>query len=92
MPLIQIEQDSPEVIDAARALITAMADEVRKIIARGNETAQLDKARETAAASGYLNALQLHGLLSMGKYSELIAEKVAVIRAVEAGASRHEPT
>lgn len=80
MPLIQIEQDSPEVIDSARALITAMASEVRKITARGNETAQLDKARETAAVSGYLNALQFHGLRSLDKYSDLLAEKVAATK------------
>jgi hypothetical protein len=80
MPLIQIEQDSPEVIDSARVLIAAMAGELRKIIARGHETAQLDKARETAGVSGHLNALQLHGLLSLDKYNELLAEKVAAAR------------
>jgi len=73
-------QDSPEVIDSARALIAAMAGELRKIIARRSDTAQLDLARETAGVSGHLNALQLHGLLSIEKYNELVAEKVAAAR------------
>ncbi|WP_339436821.1 hypothetical protein [Pseudomonas sp. EL_65y_Pfl1_R32] len=84
MPLIQIEQDSPEVIDSARILIAAMAEEVCKILTRGNEAAQIDKTRETAAVSGHLNAMQLHGLLSMDTYGDLIAEKVAAVRAAEA--------
>ena len=81
---LHIVQDSPEVIDAARALISAMASQLRKIVARGSDTAQLDLARETAGVSGHLNALQLHGLLSIEKYGELMAEKVAAARNTDA--------
>jgi hypothetical protein len=81
---LHIVQDSPEVIESARILIGAMAGELRKIIARGSDTARLDLVRETAGVSGHLNAMQLHGLLSMEKYGELMAEKVAAARNVGA--------
>lgn len=81
---LHIVQDSPELIDSVRILIDAMACELRKIIARGSDTAHLDLVRETAGVSGHLNALQLHGLLSMDKYGELMAEKVAAARNVGA--------
>ena len=81
---LYIVQDSPEVIDGVRALIDAMAGELRKIVARGSDTAQFDLVRETAGVSGHLNALQLHGLLSIEKYGELMAEKEASARNVGA--------
>lgn len=84
MPLIQIEQDGPELLDAARALIAAMANELRKIKARNLSTAQFDAGREKAAVSGYLHALHLHHLLSDGQYSELMTEKVDAAKAAEA--------
>ncbi|KIL03158.1 hypothetical protein EGJ28_16315 [Stutzerimonas xanthomarina] len=77
MPLIQIEQDSPQVIEVARARIAAMAGELRKINTRGDRTAQLDKVRETASLTGYLSALVQHGLLSGDAFTDLIAEKSA---------------
>lgn len=77
---ILIVQDSLEVIASARAVIAAMADSLSKIIVRDSDTAALEKARETAVASGQLKAMQRHGLLSMEKYSELMLEKSKVAR------------
>ncbi|MBM1204772.1 MULTISPECIES: hypothetical protein [Pseudomonas] len=68
-PLIQIEQDSPEVIEATRKQIANMAAAICET--PGNLTIQQGRVMH---ASGYLSALMLHELISRETYTRLQSE------------------
>lgn len=83
MPLIQHEQDSPEVIAKVRARITAMAGVLRKLEAQSDAQPLIGMTQEMAGMSGYLSALHEYGLLSSNMYTRLVGEKVAATVAPE---------
>ncbi|SMF19954.1 MULTISPECIES: hypothetical protein [unclassified Pseudomonas] len=70
MPLIQIEQDSPDTIARARQCVAKMVDEVRRY--------RHDSALWSPSASkvtGYLTALVEHDLISFSMTVQLTQEK-----------------
>lgn len=75
MPLIQIEQDSPQVIQRARDQIAYMVE--------GQNELPDDLSHcygRSARLSGYLAALMVEHVISMGQYMELLGEAEAVDR------------
>lgn len=77
MPLIQIEQDSPEVIERVRAQIEEMAKRLRthpELVLIAEE-----------AVYGYITALLHHHLLSIERVEQLQGEKRAAAKAALAG-------
>ncbi|MRK19127.1 hypothetical protein [Pseudomonas sp. JG-B] len=83
MPLIQYEQDSPEVITAVRARISAMEGVLRKLNAQGETQSLIGRTQEIAGMSGYLSALHEYGLLSSERFTSLNGEKVAAAQAAK---------
>lgn len=69
MPLIQIEQDSPDTIQAAREQISRLVDQLRKYAP--SRDLQYGCRMHTM---GYLTALIMNKLISMGVYETLSAE------------------
>lgn len=66
IPLIQSEQDSPELVDSVRKQIVSMASDIRQTL--GDLTKQQGRVMH---ASGYLLALMLHELISPETYTRL---------------------
>ncbi|GKQ28718.1 hypothetical protein PSTH68_04385 [Pseudomonas syringae pv. theae] len=73
MPLIQIEQDSPETIQAAREQITRLVGQLSKYAP--SRDLQYGCQMHT---TGYLAALVMHKLISMSVYDKLSAELESV--------------
>lgn len=70
MPLIQIEQDSPDTIERARQSVAAMADEVRRY---RHDSALWSQS--TSKVMGYLTALVENDLISSAMTVQLTQEK-----------------
>ncbi len=80
MPLIQIEQDSPELIALVRSQINEMTERMRKHPSQiVNEVAQ-------EMVYGYLVALLQLNLVSDGRWQELADEMRAAAKAARGGA------
>lgn len=69
MPLIQIEQDSAAVIQAARERIAVMVGKLRQY-PMAKDLQYGARMHET----GYLGALMLHDLITMSLFDQLSAE------------------
>jgi hypothetical protein len=70
MPLIQIEQDSPAVIQIVRERIVAMVNKLRQYHA-GKDLQYGVRMHE----AGYIGALMQHDLISMNLYDQLWDEQ-----------------
>ncbi|TMU77501.1 hypothetical protein FGA82_17925 [Pseudomonas fluorescens] len=79
MPMIPIEQDSPEVIEVARQ---AIAEMVQEVIRHADDAMLWHGA--VMMVTGHLGALLAHGLISVPMFEQLIQERDAARKAAQA--------
>ncbi|MHC8403524.1 hypothetical protein ACYZTX_29895 [Pseudomonas sp. MDT1-17] len=86
MPLIQIEQDNPELLASTRAEMAKSAEAVRQSYGKAEPMGISTRTHESGVMVGYLNALARNHLLSHEVWSTLVAEWEAAKKASIASA------
>jgi hypothetical protein len=85
-PVIQIEQDNPELLSLTRAEMARAAESVRLSYGKAESLGMITRTHESGVMVGYLNALVRGRLLSHERWLALLEEWEAALRDAQANA------